>query len=302
MTTNDARPCPLVAPADFKTDANTYGLLLAMPEHSAEEWPTLASLGTMVEEDRERTKAAGAKVPDPVRRTRILGPWSTVAFRDHALHRLPEAVQRRMRAARYGGSYYLEEWPAPGDGVIVRAWPPPVHHGGALPDTVWAPTVNYSSRNGVPISGIVVHETEGSYEGAVSWLRNPEARASAHIVLAEDGQRAAQLVRFVDKAWHASAANAHTLGLEMAGMTGTANNPRQLAAAARIVAYWCHHFAIHPHQGDDQGWSGIVRHRDLTGAANPDQHGDPGGFDWPAFLLAVQREIRAGNFPASWGR
>lgn len=47
---------------------------------------------------------------------------------------------------------------------------------------------------------IVCHITEGSYAGAVSWLCNPDAEASAHFVVAKDG-RVTQLVELTDSAW-----------------------------------------------------------------------------------------------------
>ncbi len=50
-------------------------------------------------------------------------------------------------------------------------------------------TVNQSKgRSGqVPVM-IVCHRTCGSFEGAVSWLCNPESKASAHFVVGKDGR------------------------------------------------------------------------------------------------------------------
>jgi len=58
----------------------------------------------------------------------------------------------------------------------------------------------YNGRNGWKPDMIVCHITEGSYEGAVSWLCNPDAEASAHFVVAQDG-RITQLVPLTDGAW-----------------------------------------------------------------------------------------------------
>ncbi len=62
-------------------------------------------------------------------------------------------------------------------------------------------TVNQSKgRSGqVPVM-IVCHRTCGSFDGAVSWLQNPESQASAHFVVAKDG-RVVQLVDIEDTAW-----------------------------------------------------------------------------------------------------
>lgn len=58
----------------------------------------------------------------------------------------------------------------------------------------------YDGRKGWKPDMIVCHITEGSYEGAVSWLCNPQAQASAHFVVAQDG-RVSQLVPLTDGSW-----------------------------------------------------------------------------------------------------
>ena len=74
---------------------------------------------------------------------------------------------------------------------------------------------NQSERNG-SITHIVLHNTDGGFSGSVSWLCNPAARASAHLVIGRDGQTA-QLVPFEKKAWHAgnSRYNANSIGIEI---------------------------------------------------------------------------------------
>ena len=168
-----------------------------------------------------------------------------------------------------------------------------------LPPLVYIPTPNQSYRLGASIKGIVVHETEGGFNGAVSWLRNPRSDASASAVLREDGLLLAQLVPWGRKAWHAANANRYTLGLELAGFTANPNSAEQLARAARIVAWWCVTYKIPAKQGDSRGRGGIVRHRDL--GAYGGGHHDPGGFDWTAFLKAVDAEVRRGGFRKDYG-
>jgi N-acetyl-anhydromuramyl-L-alanine amidase AmpD len=58
----------------------------------------------------------------------------------------------------------------------------------------------YNGRNGWKPDIIVCHITEGSYNGAVSWLCNPKSQASAHFVVAKDG-RVTQLVDLKNGAW-----------------------------------------------------------------------------------------------------
>lgn len=80
---------------------------------------------------------------------------------------------------------------------------------------IWKTSPNQSDR-GATISKIVLHNTAGSFAGAVSWLCNPQARASAHLVVARDG-RTAQIVGFDGKAWHAGNGriNANSIGIEI---------------------------------------------------------------------------------------
>ena len=55
-------------------------------------------------------------------------------------------------------------------------------------------------RNGWKPDMIVSHITEGSFAGAVNWLRNPQSKASSHYVVAKDG-RITQLVELTDSSW-----------------------------------------------------------------------------------------------------
>lgn len=77
-------------------------------------------------------------------------------------------------------------------------------------------------------SCLVMHYTASSSEaGAISWLCNPAAKASAHLVLGEGGS-VTQLVPFNRRAWHAGPSswggrkdvNSFSIGIEMvnAGM------------------------------------------------------------------------------------
>lgn len=70
---------------------------------------------------------------------------------------------------------------------------------------------------------LVMHFTAGaSAEGSIKWLCNPDAQASAHLVIARSGV-ITQLVPFNKVAWHAgqsrwqglSGLNQHSIGIEM---------------------------------------------------------------------------------------
>lgn len=85
------------------------------------------------------------------------------------------------------------------------------------PGAVWvpAPSCNYSSgRNGMMVSDVVVHYTEGTYSGAIAWFQNCASSVSAHYVIRSIDGQVAQLVRESDKAWHVGSANGYTIGIE----------------------------------------------------------------------------------------
>lgn len=63
-------------------------------------------------------------------------------------------------------------------------------------------TPNHSG--GLAAEGIILHDTAGGLkaDGSISWLCNPEANASAHVVIARDGT-ITQLAPFNVRTWHA---------------------------------------------------------------------------------------------------
>jgi N-acetylmuramoyl-L-alanine amidase len=87
---------------------------------------------------------------------------------------------------------------------------------------------------------IVLHDTAGrlSKGSAITWLRDPEAKASAHVVVERDGS-IAQLVTFDRVAWHAgqsqwrgrSGCNAFSIGIEIV-------NPGKLAGTPEKATAW----------------------------------------------------------------
>lgn len=83
------------------------------------------------------------------------------------------------------------------------------------PAAIWdpAPDCNYSERT-LDVSAVVIHYTEGSYAGCISWFKNCDAQVSAHYVIRSSDGQVTQMVREADKAWHARSANGYTIGIE----------------------------------------------------------------------------------------
>jgi N-acetyl-anhydromuramyl-L-alanine amidase AmpD len=176
--------------------------------------------------------------------------------------------------------------------------------GTVLPPLKYAESPNQSART-ERIRMVVLHDTEGGYAGAISWLRNPAAKASAHLVLKEDGSEVTQLVPYGRKAWHCANFNSASIGLEMAGFARRGFRDEELRRAARIVAFLLRHFGLPPTYLTGRsllhgrGWT---MHQDLGAAGGG--HRDP-GFSWAKahwFAGLVQFEYRRAGFRRWWGR
>jgi len=124
-----------------------------------------------------------------------------------------------------------------------------------------SPNINRGRQGWAP-DIIVCHITEGAFNGAVSWLTNPQSQVSSHFVVAQDG-RIAQLVPITDTAWangtttgtdnrgnrHARLeavrqrnvnANLYTISIEHEGRlaeTGGRLTPAQLEATVRLIGH-----------------------------------------------------------------
>ncbi len=84
---------------------------------------------------------------------------------------------------------------------------------------LWNPTpsCNYSSRNGSAITGVVIHTTQGSYAGSISWAKNCSSNVSFHYIIRSSDGQVTQMLLESKKGWHARSANPYTIGIEHEG-------------------------------------------------------------------------------------
>jgi PKD repeat protein/N-acetyl-anhydromuramyl-L-alanine amidase AmpD len=84
---------------------------------------------------------------------------------------------------------------------------------------IWtpAPSCNYSSRSGTPVSAITIHTIQGSYAGAISWAQNCNSNVSYHYVIRSSDGQVTQMVLEANKAWHVGSENPYTIGYEHEG-------------------------------------------------------------------------------------
>jgi hypothetical protein len=157
-----------------------------------------------------------------------------------------------------------------------------------LPRVVQRPTPNYTPSL-IKHDLVIVHRTEGGYAGAVAWLCDPRARASAHLVMKLDGSEATQLVPLQYKAWAQCAFNSDGVSLEIEGYTASGLADDTAKAAARIVAWLCCAYAIPPQWAPGGRGRGVCQHHDLgqAGGGHVDCSG-VGSETWMRFLGFVR--------------
>lgn len=84
---------------------------------------------------------------------------------------------------------------------------------------IWdpAPSCNFSSRSGTPVSAITIHTIQGTYAGAISWAKNCASNVSYHYVIRSSDGQVTQMVLESDKGWHVGSENPYTIGYEHDG-------------------------------------------------------------------------------------
>ncbi|OKI49599.1 N-acetylmuramoyl-L-alanine amidase [Micromonospora sp. CB01531] len=151
----------------------------------------------------------------------------------------------------------------------------------------WAPAYsgNYTVANrpsDYRINYVVIHVTQGSYAGSISWFQNPSAKVSAHYTFRSSDGAVTQSVREKDIAWHAGnwTYNTQSIGIEHEGYVDdpgwfTDAMYRASAALTRNVAN---------KYGIPKDRAHIIGHIEVPGAT----HTDPGpNWNWTYYMQLV---------------
>jgi N-acetyl-anhydromuramyl-L-alanine amidase AmpD len=153
------------------------------------------------------------------------------------------------------------------------------------------PNHTKARRSAGAIDQVVVHVTEGSFWGSVTWLRNRRSGGSSHFVVSRRG-KIVQLVNLSDVAWHAGNnwTNRRSLGIEHEGYTRHGGfTAAQYKASARLLAYLSRRLAIPLDRSHVIGHD-EVPDPDGTGVGGFDHHTDPGRFwRWRHYLALARR-------------
>ena len=155
---------------------------------------------------------------------------------------------------------------------------------------VYQKSPNFRKGRSSDIEKIVLHSTEGSGEGALSWMCNPISSAASHYLVMEDGE-VYWLVDDADTAWHVGKkANPYTLGIEIAGYAhreGFEFTDAQYDSAGKLCA---HLMSKH-----DLKESEIVPHSWISENVGGTNHTDPGeNFDWEKFYASLREHVDKG--------
>lgn len=158
------------------------------------------------------------------------------------------------------------------------------------PAARWVPAYsgNYTTSNRpstYPIWYVVIHVAQGTYNGTISWFRNPSAQASAHYVIRSSDGEVTQMVRHKDIAWHAGNwwYNCRSIGIEHEGWISDPNwfTYSMYYSSAALVRHICRTYSV------PRTRSYIIGHVEVPGAT----HTDPGPYwDWDFYMELIQSQ------------
>ncbi len=155
------------------------------------------------------------------------------------------------------------------------------------PDAAWvaAHSGNYtaSSRESTyAVDRVIIHVTQGSYAGTISWFQNPNAKVSAHYVVKSSNGAVTQMVRDKDIAWHAGNWNYNTrsIGIEHEGWVSDPSwfTDAMYRSSAALTRHICDKYGIPKDRAH------IIGHNQVPGAT----HTDPGPhWNWTTYMNYV---------------
>ncbi|WP_370592743.1 peptidoglycan-binding protein [Streptomyces sp. NBRC 109706] len=150
------------------------------------------------------------------------------------------------------------------------------------PAARWVPahSSNYNTGRTQSINTVVIHVTQGSYAGSISWFQNPSSNVSAHYVIRSSDGEITQTVRDRDTAWHARSGNAYSIGLEHEGWVDEPSwfTDAMYRSSAALTSHLANRYGIPKNRQH------IVGHHEVPG----NDHTDPGPhWDWNYYMQLV---------------
>ncbi|MFI8346069.1 N-acetylmuramoyl-L-alanine amidase [Streptomyces sp. NPDC085596] len=154
-----------------------------------------------------------------------------------------------------------------------------------------------------PVTGdeiryIVIHDTEGGYDGSLAVFQNSNSYASAHYLIRASDGLVTQLVANKDEAWHSGnkSVNMHSIGIEHEGYAiknGSWYTEPEYESSAALVKYLAGKYGI-PLDREH-----VIGHDEVPGPLDAQagtQHWDPGPFwDWNHYFQLMGAPTGAGG-------
>ncbi|MEU1370691.1 peptidoglycan-binding protein [Streptomyces sp. NPDC005803] len=158
------------------------------------------------------------------------------------------------------------------------------------PSALWVPADpnNYAKGRSAAIDKVIIHVTQGSYAGSISWFQDPVSQVSAHYVVRSSDGQITQMVRDSDTAYHARSANASALGIEHEGFIDDPSwfTDAMYRSSAALTAYLCDRYGIPKDRAH------IIGHSEAPG----NDHTDPGSYwDWTRYMELVAQNPGDGS-------
>lgn len=158
--------------------------------------------------------------------------------------------------------------------------------GVGYPGAIWNPahTSNYgnSNRGASAINYIVVHTTQGSYNGTISWFKNSSSNVSSHYVVRSSDGEVTQMVDDRDVAWHDGCFNTNSIGIEHEGFVADPDvwyTEAMYLQSAKLTAWIADQYGIPKDRAH------IMGHAETPDCSD---HTDPGsGWDWNHYMALV---------------
>lgn len=142
-------------------------------------------------------------------------------------------------------------------------------------------------KDGLAIRYIIIHTTEGRWDGVVSHFQNPAASASAHYMVGSASGRIAKFVAPRHVAWHAGNwyFNMHSIGIEHEAVSIEGKQwftDAMYEASAKLVRHLAKSYGV-PLDREH-----IIGHDEIPGvtaARQAGMHWDPGPYwDWDRYM------------------
>lgn len=261
--------------------------LMALTEGGPRDLHRGAFLAGVSEEAVRRDPEASIRAGAALLREHMIDGDVTAALRAYGGDAFAHAIDRVLARGIDGRD-------DAGRRVVVAARPhvrasgiSSVEQGLGYPGAEWVPAYagNYqvASRGVGDITSIIIHDTEGSYAGTLSWFKNPSAKVSAHYVIRSSDGHIAQMVEEKDVAWHIKCLNTTTIGIEHEGYAAKPDvwfTEAMYAESAKLAAYLADKYGIAKEHGPIQG------HGEAPDCSD---HTDPGpGWNWDHYIDLVR--------------